>query len=70
MIHNLMWLVTIASIVGTVLNIQKKPVCFWIWLITNTLWTVYDIWIRNYSQAGLSAIYVGLAVWGILTWKK
>ena len=37
MIANLMWIVTFASIVGTMLNIRKMRACFVIWLVTNSL---------------------------------
>ena len=70
MIANLMWIVTFASIVGTVLNIRKMRACFVIWLVTNSLWMVYDIWIHNYPQAALFAVYVALAVWGIYSWRR
>lgn len=67
---NLMWLVTLASIVGTVLNIKKKRVCFVIWLITNSLWCAYDFYIGSFAQGGLFLVYVGLAIYGIIEWRK
>jgi nicotinamide riboside transporter PnuC len=65
-----MWLVTAGSLIGTILNIKKKRICFVIWLVTNALWTAYDLYIKNYPQAGLFAVYVVLAVWGIIAWRK
>lgn len=65
-----MWLVTAASIVGTVLNIKKKQVCFVIWLVTNFLWCVYDYHARSYAQSALFLVYTGLAVYGIYEWRK
>jgi nicotinamide riboside transporter PnuC len=65
-----MWIVTGLSILGTILNIKKKQICFVIWLITNLLWCAYDISIKNYAQAGLFLVYVGLAIWGIVEWRK
>jgi nicotinamide riboside transporter PnuC len=70
MIADLMWVVTGMSVISTVLNIYKKQVCFIIWLITNSLWCVYDFSIQNYAQAGLFLVYVGLAIWGIWKWRK
>ena len=63
------WGITVASIVGTVLNIRKRRVCFAIWFFTNLAWTGIDIWKGIYSQAALQAVYVGLAVWGWVTWR-
>jgi len=69
MIANLMWIVTGASIIGTVLNIKKKRICFVIWLITNSLWMLYDFSIGSYAQSALFAVYVCLAIWGIIEWR-
>jgi nicotinamide riboside transporter PnuC len=70
MTANLMWIVTLISIVGTILNIKRKQVSFVIWLITNSLWFVYDLSIQAYAQSALFAVYVGLAIWGIIAWRK
>jgi hypothetical protein len=65
-----MWVVTGLSIIGTVLNIKKKQVSFVIWLFTNTLWLTYDLSIGAYAQSALFAVYVGLAIWGIIAWRR
>lgn len=62
--------ITLASIIGTVANIYKKRWCFIIWLFTNSLWCAVDIVAGLYSQAILFAVYVGLAVWGIVKWRR
>lgn len=64
------WIITIASLIGTILNIKKNNACFIIWLFTNTLWTIIDYEAGLYSQATLQLVYVGLALWGIKEWKK
>jgi len=64
------WLLTILSLTGTILNIKKKKVCFIIWTITNSLWTIVDFNAGLYSQAMLQFVYVGLAIWGIIEWRK
>jgi nicotinamide riboside transporter PnuC len=63
------WGVTALSVVGTVLNIKKKPVCFLIWLVTNIVWCAYDFIVGCYAQSGLFLVYIGLAVWGIYEWR-
>jgi hypothetical protein len=52
---HLMWLVTAASIVGTVANVYRRRWCFAVWLVTNVLWCVYDVAIGAYPQAALMA---------------
>ena len=65
-----MWLVTGASIVGTVANVHHKRWCFWVWAATNALWCMYDIAKTAYPQAALMAVYFGLSVYGLRTWAK
>ncbi|MFA7175560.1 MAG: nicotinamide mononucleotide transporter [Kiritimatiellia bacterium] len=64
------WAVTAASIIGTVANIYKKQWCFLIWLVTNGIWMTVDFMAGMYAQAFLFAVYVALAVWGLIKWRK
>ena len=70
MIDQLMWVVTIASIIGTVANVYKKSWCFIVWASTNFMWVVYNIHKEIYAQAALWVVYFGLSVWGWCKWKK
>jgi len=65
-----MWLVTAASITGTVANIYKRRWCFGVWAVTNAMWAAYDLWIGAHAQAALMAVYFGLALWGLWRWRK
>lgn len=67
-IHGAMWLVTVASIIGTVANIYQRRWCFGVWMGTNLAWAAFDAWIGAYAQATLQAVYAGLAVWGLVQW--
>jgi nicotinamide riboside transporter PnuC len=62
--------VTIASLIGTIANIYKKQWCFIIWLFTNSFWCVYDFLNGLYSQSLLFLVYTGLAVWGLIKWRR
>ncbi len=66
---NYAWLITVASIIGTVANIKKKRWCFYIWVVTNFLWMSINLYIKFYPQAFLFFIYFCLAIWGIIEWK-
>ncbi|HUV04361.1 MAG TPA: hypothetical protein VMX94_04565 [Armatimonadota bacterium] len=63
------WIVTAASIIGTTANVYKRRWCFGVWVVTNAVWCAYDMSIRQYSQAMLFGVYLGLAVWGLWKWK-
>jgi membrane protein implicated in regulation of membrane protease activity len=69
MLGNLMWLVTILSIVGTVANIYGRRWGFAVWLGTNLSWAIYDAWIGAWAQAVLFLVYAGLAIWGLVKWR-
>ena len=64
------WIVTIASIVGVILNIRKNKLCFLIWSITNFSWMVIDFYYKLYSQSALFAVYFILAIYGLWKWEK
>lgn len=60
------YFVTAASIVGTVANSFQKRWCFWVWICTNTFWTVYNIISGSYAQALLYAFNFIMAVIGLV----
>ena len=69
-IDNLTLLLVFFSLLATYLNVRKKKVCFKIWLVTNTLWAIYDVYKGAYWQALLFIAYVGLAIYGMIRWKE
>jgi hypothetical protein len=66
----MMWIVVLAALIGVVLNIYKKAVCFVIWFFTSSIWCIYDFAIGAYEQSALFAVYTLLAIWGIIQWRK
>ncbi len=64
------WGLAAASLVGVVANIKHKRWCFGVWAVTNAAWTGVDIYHEVWAQAALQAIYFGLAIWGLIAWKK
>jgi nicotinamide riboside transporter PnuC len=70
MIDSWMWLVTAASLVGTLANVRRRRWCFYVWLATNACWAAYNLHKGAYAQAVLMATYFGLSIWGLLTWRR
>jgi nicotinamide riboside transporter PnuC len=66
----LTWIISFFALIGVVLNIKKKSVCFVIWFFTNTAWCVIDAIKGIPAQSALFAVYTALAVWGIYEWRK
>ena len=70
MIAMFTWGITILSLTGTILNVKKNALCFWLWAVGNTLWLAYDLWLGLYSRAALDTVQLAFAVWGIVAWKQ
>ena len=64
-----MWIVTVASLIGTVANIYKRRWCFYVWGATNALWATYDFWIGAAAQGTLMCVYFALSIWGLYHWR-
>lgn len=70
MIHLFTWTVTAVCLTGTILNVKKNIICFYLWSAGNVAWLTFDLWSGVYSRAVLDAVQLGFAVWGIYEWRK
>jgi nicotinamide riboside transporter PnuC len=66
----LLFIVTLVSICGVILNIYKNNICFVIWIFTNSIWLIVDFWKGIPAQGCLFIVYVLLAIWGLIRWRK
>tara|TARA_Y100000310_G_scaffold247602_1_gene253221 strand:- start:11231 stop:11443 length:213 start_codon:yes stop_codon:yes gene_type:complete len=64
------WVITALSILGVVLNIKKKRICFLIWAGTNMAWMIIDYKEGIYAQSALMGVYFLLALWGLWEWRR
>jgi nicotinamide riboside transporter PnuC len=67
---SLLWLVSIASILGVVLNIRRNALCFLVWTATNAIWFLVDVRAGIPEQAVLHLVYFALALWGLYAWTR
>ena len=65
-----MWLVTAISVFGSILNAKKSKWCFYVWILANIIWLIYDIYIELYSRATLDVIQTTICIIGIYHWTK
>jgi len=65
-----LWILTIASLIGVVMNIKKRRECFYIWAVTNASWTAVDYYHGLYAQSALFGVYFCLAVYGAWEWRN
>lgn len=66
----IMWVVTAICLVGNVLNVKKKAACFYVWILSNVFWLVYDLDTGLYSRAVLDIVQTAFSVWGAIEWGK
>ena len=64
------WLFTAVSLAGTVLNVRKNILCFYLWSVGNIAWLAYDVASGLYSRAVLDIVHLAFAIWGIFAWRK
>lgn len=70
MLQLIAYVVTAASVIGTVVNSFGKRWCFIIWGITNTFWIAYNAAFGSYAQALLYAFNLVMAIIGFIRWGK
>ena len=63
------YIITAASVVGTIANSFKKRWCFIVWGVTNTFWIFYNIIFKNYAQAILYVFNLIMAIVGFIKWR-
>lgn len=65
-----MWIVTVISVFGSILNARKSNKCFYVWIIANVFWLIYDIYTKLYSRAALDILQTIICISGIIHWRK
>ncbi len=65
----LTYIITVLSIIATFANSMQKRWSFYVWLITNTFWCVYNYLNQEYAQALLFAVYMVIALNGLRKWR-
>ena len=64
------YIVTAATMIGTIANSLQKRWCFDIWAVTNTFWLVYNMVIGQHAQGLIYALNLIMSVVGLVQWKR
>lgn len=64
------WIFTAIALTGTILNIRQRREGFALWVVSNSYWAWCNFDLSLYPQAFLFTVYLGLAIWGYLSWKR
>ena len=63
------WILAFISIIGVILNIQKKPSGFIFYTVSNIGWVIINIRYEIYAQAFLFVVFTILSIYGWISWK-
>ncbi len=66
----LSWIFVAMSLAGNVFVIKKNVLGQWIWAAANLGWVVFNLSKGIWSGAFLFSVYLGMCVWGIISWSK
>jgi nicotinamide mononucleotide transporter len=62
---------TALCLLGTWYNAKQIVWGFWIWILTNTVYALIDIFLyQNYFRALLFIIQTGMCIMGVTKWSK
>jgi len=64
------WILTIIAISGAILNSQAKKEGFYLWLVSNFGFFLYNAFIGEIAMSILFLVYLFITVNGIRTWSK
>jgi nicotinamide riboside transporter PnuC len=64
------WIATVIAMIGVVLNARHNIICFYLWIGSNSYYTVVNVLSGSYSQAALFAFNLVMAIYGIYCWKR
>ena len=64
------WGFTALSLIGNLFIIKKSVYGYWLWIVANIGWILYDFHIKAYSQTFLFSAYLVLSIWGVWEWSK
>lgn len=66
----ILWALVIVSLIGTVLNVQRRRSGFIVWIVSNAGLAITNADKGDWAQASLFAVYLLLAVWGWMAWGE
>jgi len=64
------WFLTMVALAGAIMNSQAKKEGFYLWLISNLGFSIYNASIGEWAMSVLFACYLVITINGIRTWNK
>jgi len=69
-LHILEWVSTALSLVGAVLNVLKKRICFPIWIVGNVTWGVWAYVQQIWGLLLVQMVFLIISSYGYYAWNK
>ena len=64
------WIAVICSVVGIVLNARKVIWCWAVWIISNIMWTIHALTIKDWAAVCLWIVFTGFNIYGWYQWQS
>jgi hypothetical protein len=64
------WLLSALSIVGALLNALGKVFGFYLWIVADIGWIIVEIYLQQWAQVPMWAVYTVISIIGIIMWKR
>lgn len=61
---------TALAVVGVVLNAHQVIVCFWVWMVSNSIGVVIHYRAGLYSMAVRDVFFFGASIYGLIKWSN
>lgn len=68
--NGMTWILAVVSLFGNVLNSRKSVLGFYVWILCNIGWLVYDIKNGIYARVVLDIVQTILCMYGIKKWGE
>ncbi|MBP7526781.1 MAG: nicotinamide mononucleotide transporter [Syntrophorhabdaceae bacterium] len=68
--ESLYWPLSVASVVGSILNNNRRKECFYVWIVANSFWAVIYAAQGSYPQAFQFAVFTFTSVQGLVKWTQ
>ncbi len=69
-LKNIGLILSLISIIGGLFNAFGKIIGFYIWILANSLWIVYDWYFKQEYQIPMFIFNLVVCIIGIIVWRK
>jgi hypothetical protein len=64
------WALAAGSIVGAVLNANRRRVGFHVWAVANAGWCIVCAAQGRWAQVPMWVVYLLISLWGLRVWRE